>query len=143
MSTIEANKELVRRMNDEVWGAGNLELIDEYVTEDYVEHNNASPEEIRGPAGYKENVEMVRAAFSDLEMTTDHLVAEDDTVVNHWTMTGTHDGPLMGIDPTGAEVTVSGISLIKLEDGRLVEDWAVVDVFGMMQQLGVVEPPGE
>lgn len=142
-STPSDNKEVIRRMNDEVWAESNLDLVDEYVAEDYVEHNTASPEEIHGPEGYKENVRMLRGGFSNVEVTTEHLVAEGDKVCNHYTITATHDGEFMGIEPTGNEVSVSGMAIARFEDGKLVEDWSVIDVMGLMVQLGVVEPPGE
>lgn len=137
-SDLKRNKGLVRRINEEAWGEGNLDLIDEHVAEDYVEHNNASPEPIRGPEGYKENVRMIRNAFPDMDVTTDHLIAEGDLVVNHYTITGTHEGPLTGIEPTGAEVTFSGMAIIRFEDGKIVEDWGNVDLFGLMQQIGAI-----
>lgn len=140
MTTEETNKELVRRSNDELWGEGNLAIIDEYVADDYVEYNTASPEPIRGPEGYKDNVEMVRAAFPDLDVTTEDLIAEGDKVATRYTLTGTHQGPLMGIEPTGAEVEVEGISIGRLEDEKVVEGWSNIDIFGLMQQLGVIEP---
>lgn len=143
MTTTETeHKDIVRRMNEEVWGDGDLALIDEFVADDYVEHNTASPEDIRGPAGYKENVEMFHAAFSDVTVTTEHLIAEEDKVVNHYTIEAVNDGPFMGIEPTGTEVSVSGIALAVFQDGQIVEDWSNVDVFGLMQQLGLVESPG-
>lgn len=136
-STEARNKEIVRRINEEVWAAGNLDLIDEHVAEDYVEHSNASPEPIRGPAGYKANVREFHDGFSDVEVTTEDLIAEGNTVVNHWTFTATHTGEYAGIEPTGADVEFSGISIIDLEDGIIIEDRAVMDVSGLLQQLGV------
>jgi len=133
------NKKLAQRSNEKLWGEGNLEIIDEYVAEDYVEYNTASPEPIRGKEGYRENVEMVHRAFPDLEVTTKDLIAEDDKVVTRYTLTGTHEGQLMGIEPTGNEVEVEGISIGRLEDGQVVEGWSNIDVMGMMQQLGVVK----
>lgn len=140
-SSRENSKEIQRRMNQDVWGEGNLELIDEYVASDYVEHNTASPEEIRGPEGYKANVQMIRAAFPDMDVITEHLVAEGDLVCYRYTIVGTHSGPLMGIEPTGNEIEISGMGIAQVEDGKIVESWSNVDTFGMMQQLGVVEPP--
>lgn len=134
----EENREIQRRMNDEVWGEGNLDLIDEFVADDYVEHNTASPEDIRGPDGYRANVEMVRAAFPDMEVIAEDLVAEGDRVAYRYTIIGTHQGALMGIEPTGKEVEIAGMGIARIEDGTLVESWSNVDVFGMMQQLGVV-----
>lgn len=136
------NKDIARRMNDEVWGNGNVELIDEFVAETYVEHNTASPEEIRGREGYKENVRMFHGAFSDVNVETVDLIADGDKVVNHYEIRATHDGTFMGIEPTGQEVSVSGIAIAQFEDGLIVEDWSNIDVLGLMQQLGVVEAPG-
>lgn len=143
MATETRIKDLVRRSNEEIWGEGNLEVIDEYVADGYVEHNTAHPEQIHGPEGYKENVRMVRRAFPDLDVTTEDLIVEDETVVTRYTLTGTHEGPLLGIEPTGREVDIEGISIGKFEDDRVVEGWSNIDVFGMMQQLDVVDRPGE
>lgn len=138
MSTTEAeNKEIVRRMNDEVWGEGNLDLIDEFVADDYVENSNAAPEPIHGPEGYKANVREFHDGFSEVAVTTEELIAEENVVVNHWTFTATHTGAYAGIDPTGSEIEFSGISIIELEDGTIVEDRAIMDISGLMDQLGV------
>lgn len=143
MTALEDNKELVRRSNEEIWDKGNLEYLDDYVAEDYVEHNTASPEPIRGPEGYRQNVEMIRGAFPDMSVTTEDLIAEGDKVVTRYTIRGTHEGELMGIEPTGNEVEIEGVSIGKLEDGKVVEGWSNIDVMGMMTQLGVVDPPGK
>ncbi len=143
MSLQHENKELVRRSNEELWGEGNLDIIEEYVAEEYVEYNTAAPEPIRGREGYRKNVEMVHEAFPDLEVTTEDLIAEGDKVVTRYTLSGTHDGPMWGIEPTGKEVEFEGISIGRLEDGQVVEGWSNIDVFGLMQQLGVVEQPSE
>jgi steroid delta-isomerase-like uncharacterized protein len=142
-SKLEENKELVRRSNEELWEEGNLGFLDEYVADDYVEHNTASPRPIRGPEGYEENVRMVRSAFPDLEVTTEDLIAEGDKVVTRYTLRGTHEGSMMGIEPTGEEIEIEGISIGKFEDGKIVEGWSNIDLMGMMQQIGVVEPPGQ
>lgn len=142
MTGTDDSKELVRRSNEEIWDEGNLDYLDDYVAEDYVEHNTASPEPIRGPEGYRQNVEMIRGAFPDMSVTTEDLIAEGDKVVTRYTLRGTHEGELMGIEPTGRQVAVEGISIGRLEDGTIVEGWSNIDVMGMLQQLGVVEPPG-
>lgn len=139
----DRNKDLVRRSNEELWGEGDLDLVDEYVADNYVEHNTASPEPIRGPEGYRENVQMVRAAFPDLQVSTEDLIAEGNEVATRYRLTGTHRGPLMGIEPTGERVEVEGMSIGRFEDGKVVEGWSNIDVMGLMRQLGVVEPPGE
>lgn len=143
MTSETENKELVRRSNEEIWDQGNLEYLDEYVADNYVEYNSASPEPIRGPEGYRQNVQMARGAFPDLSVTTEDLIAEGDKVVTRYTLRGTHENEFMGIEPTGNEVEIQGISIGKLEHGQVVEGWSNIDVIGMIQQLGVVELPGE
>lgn len=143
MATTEAdNKEIVRKISEEAFTKGNLEVIDEYFAEDFVGHAAAAPEDIHGPEEYKEFIAMFRAAFPDLNSTTMDLIAEGDKVVERHVATGTHEGELMGIAPTGKEGEVEGISIIQFKDGKIVESWDIADVMGMMQQLGVVEPPG-
>jgi len=71
------------------------------------------------------------------------MVAEGDKVATRWTMTGTHQGELMGIPPTGVRITVTGISMSRFADGKLAEGWNSYDILGMMQQLGVIPLPGE
>lgn len=141
MSSAERYKELVRRSNEEVWAQGKLDVLDEYVAADYIEHNTAMPEPIRGPAGYKRNVRKVREAFPDLSVRTDDLIGEGNRVVTRFTLTGTHENEFMGIEPTGESVEIQGISIGSFDDGTLVEGWTNVDVMGLMQQLGAVEPP--
>lgn len=141
-TTDEAPKEIIRRMNDLVWDDGQLTLIDEYVAADYVEHNTASPQDIQGPEGYRDNVEMVRAAFPDMDLVTEDLIAAGDKVVYRYSIVGTHQGALMGIEPTGRNVEIAGMGIARFEEGMLVESWSNVDIFGLMAQLGVVELPG-
>lgn len=140
-TTTTTNRDIQRRMIEDVWGDGELGLIDEFVADDYVEHNTAAPDDIRGPEGYRENVEMVRAAFPDMDVRTENLVAEGERVGYQYTIVGTHEGPLMGIEPTGKTIEIAGMGLAQFDDGQLVESWSNVDVLGMMQQLGVVDPP--
>lgn len=85
---------------------------------------------------------MVRTAIPDMDLITEDLIAEDDTVVYRYTIVGTHEGELLGIEPTGREVEIAGMGIARIKDGQLVEGWSNVDIFGLMVQLGVVEPPG-
>jgi steroid delta-isomerase-like uncharacterized protein len=82
------------------------------------------------------------SAFPDLKRPVEDLVAEGDKVVARWTSTGTHDGEFMGIPPTGKRVTTSGITIFRLEGGKIVEEWSESDMLGMMQQVGAVPAPG-
>lgn len=143
-TTTEAeNKALVRRLNDEVWEAGNLDLIDELYTEDYHEHNAALPEDIHGRAGNREKVEMFHTAFSDISITTEELIAEGDKVVVRDRFTAVHDGPFMDAPPTGTRVEVPGMVIYRIEDGQAAEAWVQADMLGMLHQLGLAPDPGQ
>jgi predicted ester cyclase len=85
---------------------------------------------------------MYLGAFPDLKVTSDFQVAEGDKVVMRWTGTGTHTGELMGIPATGKRIEMTGIGIQRIAGGRIVEEWVESDQMGMMQQLGVVPPPG-
>jgi steroid delta-isomerase-like uncharacterized protein len=113
-------------------------LIDELVAPEFVGHDPALPQDIAGPDGQREVVSGYRAAFPDLEVTIDDQIAEGDRVVTRWTARGTHTGDLWGIPGTGKQVTVTGTSIDRNQDGRIVETWSHWDALGLMQQLGVV-----
>ena len=84
---------------------------------------------------------MYRTAFPDMRITIEDQVAEGDKVVTRWTASGTHQGDLMGIDPTGRRATVTGITIDRISGGKVEETWTNFDAMGMMQQLGVIPSP--
>ncbi len=135
-------KQIVRRLFEEPW-KGNWDVIDEYVAPGYVGHDPAEPEPIRGPAGVRANVEKYLAGFPGGAITVDDQIAEGDKVATRWTGRGTHTGEIAGISPTGKEVTVSGLTLSKLENGMVVEEWSTWDTLGMLMQLGAVPAPAQ
>lgn len=137
----QQHKDLTRRFHEEVWENRNLEYIDEQVAEDFIGHDPGLPEPVRGPEGVRQTAEMFQSAFPDAEVEIEHLVAEDDLLAVHRRLTGTHEGEFMGIEPTGADVEIPGIAIYRFENGKTVEEWQVVDNFGLLVQLGVVEPP--
>lgn len=141
-TTHSSNKEFAWRLHEEVWDNGNLDLIDELIAEDYVEHSPAIPHDVRGPADYKQNVEMIRTGFPDLTLTEEDTIAEGDKVVSRITFRGTHDGEFLDIPPTGMSVEFGVIVINRVEDGQLVEAWVQTDMVGLLQQLGVVEESG-
>ncbi|MFN0154941.1 MAG: ester cyclase [Gaiella sp.] len=135
---MKANKDIVRRLVDGVWRDRNLAVVDELVAPGYVGHDPSQPEPIRGRDGYKQNIGIYQAAYHDAAITIDHQLAEGDYVVTRWTGRGTHTGELMGISPTGKEVTVSGITISRIEEGKVAEAWELFDALGMLVQLGAV-----
>jgi steroid delta-isomerase-like uncharacterized protein len=134
-------KAIARRMIEEVYGAGNLAVVDQIVPGDYVGHDPAMPEPIRGPEGVKAAAGGYRSAFPDLSLTVEAQLSEGDLVVTRWTARGTHQGELFGIAATGKQATVTGISLDKITNGKIVEDWTNWDTLGLLQQLGAVPAP--
>jgi steroid delta-isomerase-like uncharacterized protein len=140
----QENKELARRFMDEVWNKGNLGFIDEVTAPNHVSHDPASPEDMGGGVeGLRRFTEMYRSAFPDIQMTVEDVIAEGDKVVTRWTARATHQGELMGIPPSGNRVEVTGISIDRIEGGKVVETWSNYDALGIMQQLGVMDPSQE
>jgi steroid delta-isomerase-like uncharacterized protein len=136
--SVEENKALARRVLEEMFNKGNLEVIHELLAPDYVDHDPAMPEDIHGPEGFKEYVGAYRSAFSDLHLEIEEQIAEGDRVVTRWTGTGTHDGELAGIPPTGNRVTLPGMEIVRISGGKLVEGWEGYDSMNLMRQLGVM-----
>jgi steroid delta-isomerase-like uncharacterized protein len=132
----DTNKEIVRRLGVEPW-EGNFGVIDELVAPNYVGHDPAQPG-TQGPQGIKEFITAYLTGFPDGRITIDEQLAEGDLVATRWTGRGTHQGELMGIPPTGKQVTVSGITISHVKNGKVVEEWSNWDTLGMLQQLGVV-----
>ncbi len=136
----EQNKQLIRRMY-EVINDRDLSLATELLTEDVVYHD-APPGLPPGREGFLAFTQMFLDAFPDLQLTVEDLLAEGDRVAARVRGRGTHQGELMGIAPTGRSFEASGITIIRLEDGRIAEEWEQIDMLGILQQLGVIPPPG-
>ena len=134
----EQNKALVRRTLEEIWNKGNLAVADELIAPNHVAHDPASLNPGSGPEATKQQASTYRTAFPDLHITIEDQVAEGDQVVTRWTATGTHRGDLMGIAPTGKQMTITGINISRIAGGKAQEDWTNWDTIGMMQQLGAV-----
>ncbi len=140
--SIEQNKAIARRSVEEAWGKGSLAVIDELVANEFVWHW-APPGVAPDREGYKQLVTMNFAAFADVYCTIEDVVVEGDKVAVRWTWGGTHKGEYIGIAPTGKQVTLTGISIVRIVGDKIVEEWGEMDNLGMMQQLGVVPPPGQ
>ena len=135
----EENKTIVRRLLEEPWTS--IDVVDDLVAETYVGYDPSLPQPLKGPQGFKDNVSMFRAAYSDARITVDDQIAEGDKVATRWTGRGTHTSEFNGIAPTGKDVTVSGVTISKLEDGKVVEEWTNWDTLGMLVQLGAIPEP--
>ena len=139
----EENKALYRKFVDEVINKKNLAAIDELMASDYIEHDEMPPGMASGVEGMKQMMGMFFSAFSDLQTTTEDVIAEGDRVVGRHVFTGTHSGDFMGIPATGKRVSIGEIHIVRIVNGKGVEHWGQVDMMGMMQQLGVIPAPGQ
>jgi predicted ester cyclase len=137
--TIEANKAIIRRFKDDVLNGRDVDVLDEIVAEDYLDHA-AFPGQEPGRRGVKTRISYLLAAL-DPRWTAQDFIAEGDLVVARWSLAGTHRGEVLGLQPTGKEFTLNVIEQYRVKDGRMHEHWNVVDMFGLYQQLGLIPNP--
>ncbi|WP_222913407.1 ester cyclase [Natrinema sp. SYSU A 869] len=140
-TTPEENKRLARRFPEEVATEGKVDLIDEICAEDVIGHNPLG--EIHGRDELKDHLESLQTAFGEFSATVEEVIAEGNLVAMRVTLQGTHAGEFMGVDPTGTEFEVVNMVFTRVKDGQIVERWVQPDMLGLMQQLGVIEQPGE
>ena len=141
MSTLEQNKAMTLRHVTELWNEGRFTVADEIIAPNYVFHN-PPPGMPHNLEGLKQAAVMYRAAFPDLAYTVHDLIAEGDQAVTRWTATGTHLGPMMGIPATGKALNVTGITIERVVDGKIVESWVEFNFLTVLQQLGVAPAMG-
>jgi steroid delta-isomerase-like uncharacterized protein len=130
---------LARRYFEDVWNQGKVEVLDELLAPDYINHTPSTGRPQAGPAGLKPIVLAIRRAFPDLHFTIEDVVVTADRVAIRTTMTGTHQGDFFGVPPTGRKIEVMQIQIERIKDGRIVEHWRVTDELSLMRQLGVVQ----
>ena len=135
----DQNKAAYRRFIQEIFNEGRLEKLDELLAPSYILHN-APLGTPPGRDGVRQVVTMFRTAFPDLEVTIEDQVAEGDKVCSRTTTRGTHRGAIFGIRPTGKAVTMRGLTLVRIADGRVAESWVSNDVMSLMNQLGAGTP---
>jgi steroid delta-isomerase-like uncharacterized protein len=136
----EENKAIARRGYEAI-NQNNLDALDEVVASDITDHDPA-PGQAPGLEGVKQWFSSMHTAFPDFQMNVEDMIAEGDKVVARVSLSGTHHGEFMGIDPTGNRVTITGIDILRINaEGKIVEHWGNFDDLSMMQQLGVMEPP--
>ena len=125
----EENKAVVRREQEELWNhSGDLDAAEEIFVPDYVE-------------AAKQEAADFRLGFPDVVSTIEDLIAEGDKVVARWTSRATHQGEYMGIPPSGKEVMFTGISVYRIEAGKIAESWNEEDELGLMRQIGAIPDP--
>ena len=118
----EANKAVSERFYTEVWGQGNLAVVDDLVAENFIDHS-LPPELPKTREGFKMFAGMFLNAFPGMKITVEDTISEGDRVVTRWSAAGKHEGELIGIPATGKDVIVTGISIERFADGKIVEAW--------------------
>jgi predicted ester cyclase len=138
MGTADDSRALMWRITDEIWNNGRLELIDELIAEDLVDHVELPGLRGNGRARYRASIEMARAAFPDYRNPLDFVLADGEFAVSYGRSTGTHRGEYMGIPPTGRSFDVPTFGILRFANGQAVERWGFSDNLAMMQQLGLM-----
>ena len=132
--TVESNKETMRSFFSEVISHGNLDLLDQIATEDFVYHDG--DQVVISAAGMKEVVDGYRVCFPDLRASVAEVFGEGDKVATRVDFTGTHEGELMGVAPTGLPVTFTLTMVSRFTEGRISEVWINWDALSVLQQIG-------
>jgi steroid delta-isomerase-like uncharacterized protein len=132
------NATILDRINEEAFNRGDVNVLDELVADDFVEHD-PMPGTPPDREGFKAMIRGLHAAFPDFHTEVEDQIVAGDKVVERWSCTGTQEGEFMGLPPTNRHVEIHGMDISRLADGRLVEHWTQIDMMSMLQQLGVMQ----
>jgi steroid delta-isomerase-like uncharacterized protein len=142
----QENKALVSRVFEQIWNQKNMAAVDELFDPNHIGYDQTGP--FHGREGVKQFFSTWLAVFPDAHFLIEDQIAEGDKVVTHWRARATHQGPFQGMAPTGKPVSVSGITILRIVDGKIAESWGHSDILGVMQRLSesssqpVTEPLG-
>jgi steroid delta-isomerase-like uncharacterized protein len=139
--SIENNKAIINRFVEEIINKKNLSLIHEFIDANCITHSTAG--DFKGPEGFRQFVSPYFAAFPDFHFVNEDVMAEGDKVMVRQTGYGTNTGSMMGIPPTGKKFAIQEMVVNQFADGKIVESWALADLLGLMQQIGVIPPMGQ
>jgi steroid delta-isomerase-like uncharacterized protein len=134
----EKNKEIVRRVWEEVVNEGKLDIVDELFHLSYIEHIPGGIAKTKGPERIKRAVSWMKKVFPDLHYTIEDIIAEGDRVVSRVTGRGTHKGEFMGVPATERKVEMTAVVISRIKDGKIIEDWSYQNTFDMLKQIGDV-----
>ena len=132
---------LIQEFYDEMLTKGNLDAMDDYVTDDVVDHEEGMPGQPEGKEGVRFFVNTMREAFSDLKASTDVSLETGDLACARCTITGKHTGEFMGVPATDKSIEFETIDIIRIQDGKCAEHWGVADMMALMQQIGAIPEP--
>jgi steroid delta-isomerase-like uncharacterized protein len=137
--SVEEQGAVIRRWI-EAWNAHDLDAADGLLSKDFVRHDDNMPE-VLGPAAQRDFLCGVFRAFPDIHVEPEQLIAEGDLVAAHLAVTGTHRDDFLGIPATGRKMAIQSVDIFRLTDGKIVEQWVVMDALGLMRQLGAIPSP--
>ena len=135
--SIEEIKGIARRYIEDIWSKGNLNLLEQLISERFVNHNSG-PNESPGINGIKEGVEAFHNGFSDIRFVIEDLVSEEDKIAIRGLFQGIHTEEFLGVPPSEKEITMTWIIILRVEDGKITDRWGNMDEFGLMTQLGLI-----
>jgi steroid delta-isomerase-like uncharacterized protein len=135
------NKAVMLRLYEEVFTQGNIDLMDEIVADDFVEHEELPPGIPQGKEAPRALMTMMRGAFPDFHAAVEEMLQDGNKVITRARFSGTHEGEFMGIPPTGKRFDIPVIDIVEFRDGKAIAHWGVMDMAGMMAQLGVSGSP--
>ena len=130
---------VVGRYIDECWNRGRIDLVDELVDADFIDHLPIEAELPNGIDGLKSMIDLVRLGFSDFHIDVEDMIAEDDRVVTRFLVKGTQDGPFFGLLPSHRQMQIDGIAIFRVEHHQIIDQWCMVDCNRLMRQLGIGE----
>ncbi|QND15289.1 ester cyclase [Rhizobium leguminosarum bv. trifolii] len=134
---VERNKMAMRRFVEFI-NTASEQLAAELIASEAIFHVPGRQEPLRGPDGYLEIIGMMRGGFPDIQWTLEEIIAEDDKIAARFTMRGTHQGPFLGVEPTGKSITVQAMNFYRLADGKFIEERGQPDLLSLLQQIGAV-----
>ena len=134
---MKTNKDLAHRIVDEMWNQGRLEVIDELFASSYVNHVVGYPAPLEGPEAFRGMVAMYREALPDMRESIEELHESGDRLIMRWNVVATHRGMCMGVPPTGRKITFSGVTIFRIADGQVQEEWCYWDLPAFTKQLGL------
>ena len=136
------NKTIIRRLYEEVWNERKLEVVDELISPSHALHDPIASGSHVGPESYKRRVVELTTGFPDLCFTIEDTIAEREKFVVSWSISGTHKGVYMEIPATGRKISVEGITIHHIRNGKILDSCAVWDALGLMRQIGVIPAQG-
>lgn len=137
------NKAIVRRLYEEVWNKRRLEVVDELISPSHALNDPIAFDSHIGPELYKRRVRDFSTSLPDLRFTIEDIITEKEKSAVCWTFSGTHKGEFMGIPATGKKVSVEGITIHVISNGKILDSYARWDALGLLRQLGNAPPLGK